>query len=331
MARCIRVPKSEGNPVRIRLKDEGLLDLGFRIRVDGNDLLIPILSDSFEGYDVVEADLESIPHHETDYRKLLPEEIRDILPNSFDNIGDVLVVKLVDELLPLKHEIGEALLKVSSSSRAVFLDHGVKGELRIRDLELIAGSGGSETRHRESGVTIITDPAKVYYNQRLASERERVASMVKDGEIIIDMFAGVGPFPLTICRYARPKKIYAIDLNHDAVEYMKKNIKLNHFKNIVAMEGDARELIKGLPDADRIIMNLPQIAQEFLPDALRKTKKGGTVHMHKIMGRAESDGIVSDLISEMNSEGLACSLIDKRELKTYSPSSSVYVLDIRKG
>ena len=328
MVRCIRVPKPEGNPIRIRLKEEGILNVNAKIRAEGDTLLIPILSDSFEDYDVIDADLEEIEHRETDYRNLLPEEIRDILPNSYDNIGDVLVVKLVDELLPMKHEIGDALLKVSSSTRAVFLDRGVKGELRIRDLELIAGSGGSETRHRESGVTIMTDPAKVYYNPRLATERERVASMVKDGETIIDMFAGVAPFPLTICRCARPKIIYAIDLNHDAVEYMKQNIRINRFDNIVAMEGDARELIKDLPDADRIIMNLPQIAQEFLPDALAKTKKGGIVHMHKIMEREESDDVVSSIIDEMNSRGLGCRLSDKRELKTYSPSASVYVMDV---
>ena len=328
MVRCIRVPKSEGNPVRIRLKEEGKLNIDAKIRAEEDHLLIPILSDSFEDYEVLDEDLQVLEHQETDYRNLLPGEIRDILPNSFDNIGDVQVVKLVDELLPMKHEIGEAMLKVSSSTRAVFLDRGVKGELRIRDLELIAGTGGSETRHRESGVTIMTDPAKVYYNPRLATERERVASMVKDGEVIIDMFAGVAPFPLTICRYAKPKVVYAIDLNHDAVEYMRANIKLNHFDNIVAMEGDARELIKDLPMADRVIMNLPQIAQEFLPDALSRTRAGGTVHMHKIMGREESDKVIALIIDEMNSKGFSCRLSGKRELKTYSPSASVYVLDI---
>lgn len=328
MVRCIRVPKAEGNPVRIELKEKGLLNVDARIRAEDDFLLIPILCDSYPGYETCDADLQILEHKETDYRMYLPEEVRDILPNSYDNIGDVTVVKLVDELLPMKHEIGEALLRVSSGTRAVFLDYGVKGELRIRDLELIAGTGTSETRHRESGVTIMTDPAKVYYNPRLATERERVASMVKDGEIIIDMFAGVAPFPLTICRYARPKIVYAMDLNHDAVEYMKVNIKLNHFDNIVALEGDAREIVKDLPDADRVIMNLPQIAQEFLPDALAKTKKGGIVHMHKIMGREESDSVIDGIIKDMCARGLECELSEKRELKTYSPSASVYVMDI---
>ena len=61
---------------------------------------------------------------------------------------------------------------------------------------------------------------------------------------------------------------------------------------------------------------------------LMKMKVGGTVHMHKIMEREESDDVVSGIISDMNSKGLPCRLSGKRELKTYSPSASVYVIDI---
>ena len=174
----------------------------------------------------------------------------------------------------------------------------------------------------------MTDPARVYYNPRLATERERIASLVKDGETVIDMFAGVGPFPLTICRHANPKVVYAMDLNHDAVEYMKRNIELNRFGNIVAMEGDARELMEGLPEADRVIMNLPQTADSFLTVALSRTRRGGTVHMHRIMERTTSDEEISEIIKRACEAGYPCRLSEKRELKTYSPSASVYVFDI---
>ena len=328
MVRCIRVPRREGNQARMALKEADMLDIDHRIRQDGDHLLIPITSDSFGEYEVTDADLPVIEHTITDYRLLLPESVRDVLPNSYDNIGDVTVIKIPEELMHLKHEIGEALVKASKNTRCVLMDSGVKGELRIRDLELIAGEGPSETRHRESGVTIMTDPAKVYYNPRLATERERIASMVKDGETIIDMFAGVAPFPLTICRYARPRIVYAIDLNHDAVEYARRNVELNRFDNIAVIEGDAREVIKDLPEADRILMNLPQIAREFLPDALMKVKKGGMVHMHSIMERETAEGTCRELIDSMCSKGLGCKLSELRELKTYSPTASVYVLDM---
>ena len=317
--------------VRTRLKTEGVLNCDARIQAKGDFLMIPITTESFDDYPVEEVDLKAIEHKETDYRLFLPEGLRPILPNSYDNIGDITIIKLIDELLPLKNEIGEALMKVTTNTRAVLLDSGVKGEMRIRDLELIAGLGPTETRHRESGVTMLTDPAKVYFNPRLATERERIASMVKDGEVIIDMFSGVAPFPLIICKHANPEIVYAIDLNHDAVEYMKRNVMMNHVKNIIPIEGDARVEIQKLPDADRIIMNLPQIAEQYLPDALGKTKRGGIIHIHKIMERETSDDECDNMILDMRSRGFVCTLSEKRELKTYSPSASVYVLDIIRG
>lgn len=328
MVKCIRVPKPEGNPVRIRLKNENLLNCDFKIKAEGDFLLIPILSESFDDYEIVDGDLEAIIHEETDYRMFLPEEIRDILPNSYDCIGDVIVVKIVDELLEYKHQIGDALLKVNKNFRLVLMDGGVKGELRIRDLEPIAGEGESETRHKESGVTMITDPAKVYFNPRLATERMRIASLVKDGETIIDMFAGVAPFPLVISKHANPKLIYSIDLNYDAVEYMIRNIHLNKVKNVVPIEGDASVEIQNLPLADRVIMNLPQIAYQFLSDALSRTKQGGIVHMHRIMERDSVEDDMSKLIEEVKGKGFDCHIEDIKELKTYSPSASVYVVDI---
>ena len=328
MVRCVRVPKAEGNPVRMSLKAEGLLDLDHRIAADGEFLFIPILSDSYGHYPVEDRELEIIEHQETDYRMLLPEDIRDELPNSFDCIGDLIIVKIEDPLLPYKCQIGEALLKVNKNVRLVLMDGGVKGELRIRELEPIAGSGTTETRHKESGVTMITDPAKVYFNPRLATERMHVASEVKDGETVIDMFAGVAPFPLVICKHARPKVVYSIDLNHDACLFMQRNIELNKVKNIIPMEGDASEVVKDLPQADRVIMNLPQIAYRFLDVALSKTKRGGIVHMHRIMERDTSDELTQELVENMCQMGLDCHLAEKRELKTYSPTASVYVFDI---
>jgi tRNA (guanine37-N1)-methyltransferase len=158
----------------------------------------------------------------------------------------------------------------------------------------------------------------------------RIASMVKDGEAIIDMFAGVAPFPLVIAKHSRPSVIYSIDLNEEAVGFMGRNIKLNKMNNIVPICGDSAEAVKGLPPADRIIMNLPQTADSFLPDALANLKKGGTVHMHKIIDRASSEAAASVLIGEMKGKGHRIRIDRMAELKTYSPTMSVYVLDIVK-
>ncbi|MDR0198276.1 MAG: class I SAM-dependent methyltransferase family protein [Methanomassiliicoccaceae archaeon] len=332
MTLCIRVPKAFGEDARKRLISSGLLNTEAKIRVDDDSILIPILSDAFGDYDVIDADLEPVCREETDYRNVadVPEELKGLLPNSYDVIGDLAVVRFPDELVPYAPSVGDALLRTQPSLRAVMMDAGVKGEMRIRDVRMIAGPGTSETKHREFGVTMIVDPEKAYFNPRLSAERMRIASLVNDNEVIIDMFAGVAPFPLVISKHSGPSVIYSIDVNEDAVELMGRNIKLNKANNIVAICGDSSTIINELPSADRIIMNLPHIADSFLPAALSNLKAGGTAHLHMIMERASSEAAVSELIGNMKGLGHRIRVGRMAELKTYSPTMSVYVLDIVK-
>jgi tRNA (guanine37-N1)-methyltransferase len=332
MTLCIRVPKEDGEDVRNRLISSGLLNRNARIRTDEGHVLIPILSDSFEGHEVIDAELEPIIRKESDYRNIVdvPEELRGLLPNSYDVIGDIAVIKFQDEMLPYANIIGNALLESVPSLRAVMSDRGVKGEFRVRGVDIIAGTGTSETMHKEFGVTMLVDPGKVYFNPRLSTERMRIALMVKEGETIIDMFAGIAPFPLIIAKHARPKAVYAVDLNEDALEFMRRNIRMNKVTNVIPICADAGAVLKELPPADRIIMNLPQTADSFLPAALSNLKKGGTAHLHKIMDRESSEETIASMIDSMKEKGFSIRIDNTAELKTYSPSMSVYVLDVVK-
>jgi len=326
MVRCVRVPKKDAEEVRSRLMLNGLLDKGHKIRSDKDDVLIPISGDGFDHYGTEESELECLEQKETDYRNLVQtsEELKEKLPTSFDVIGDVAVIKIPEVLTEYKKEIGNAVMQ-TVNVRTVMMDSGVKGDLRIRELEQIAGSGTSETIHKEFGVRLAADPSKVYFNPRLATERMRIASMVKDGEVIVDMFAGVAPFPVVICKHARPSAVYAVDMNPEAKAFMEKNIKINKIDNIIPLSGDIRIVKEQLPKADRVIMNLPQSAFEFLPEALELSKTGGVIHLHRI----QSDPDTQDIIEMAKESGREISVDSVTELKSYSPTSSVYVYDIR--
>ncbi|MCL1978612.1 MAG: class I SAM-dependent methyltransferase family protein [Methanomassiliicoccaceae archaeon] len=327
---CVRVPKNEGEKVRADLISKGILDARWRIGSDGPFLLFPITADEYDGYEITEADLEPLEQTPADYKEVLeiPDELREVLPTSFDIIGDVAIIKLPEPLFPYKERIGEAMISVNRSIRTVMADSGVKGDLRIRELERIAGEGSAETVHKEFGVRMAVDPSKIYFNPRLAAERSRIASLVKEGETIIDMFAGVAPFGLVICKRARPKIVYSIDINPEAETFVRKNMELNRIENIVPMTGDATEAVKGLPDADRVIMNLPQTADAFLRDALSKTKTGGTIHLHKVTERSELEDLIEKIKGHAAAGGFEVTVENITELKTYSPTMSVYVFDI---
>jgi len=328
---CLKVPRGEGEPVRKKVMEAGLLDLGRRIGRDGVHVLIPVTSPEAAslGYEIVEAELPSREVRETDYRKLadVPEDLREALPSSFDIIGDVAVIKLSDELMPFAGSVGGALMAALPRLKTVAVDKGVRGELRIREIEVVAGRASTLTTHLEHGARLEVDPALEYFNPRLSTERMRIASLVRDGEVVVDMFAGVGPFAIAIAKHARPSRVVAMDLNEDAVARMRRNIALNKVE-VEAWQGDSRELIRSAPLADRVVMNLPHSAMDFLGDALARMNAGGTAHLYAICDRGDADGLTGQAAQCARDAGVRVSTT-VQELKTYSPSSSMYALDVR--
>lgn len=332
-ALCLKVPRGEAESTRKKLLELGLLDIGRRIRREDDIVLIPVLSRQAEGlgHELADEELEVREVLETDYRKVaeVPDGVRNRLPTSFDIIGEVAIIRLDDDIVAHADKVGEALMETFPRLRTVALDQGVKGELRVRDIRVVAGAPSTETVHQEHGVRLKVDPAKEYFNPRLANERMRIASLVKPGEKVVDMFAGVGPFSIMIAKHAQPAVVYAMDLNHDAVEHMRANVQLNKVTTVVPLEGDAVELLSGIVCADRIIMNLPHSAREYFADALTKLNMGGTIHLYVICERDDIDRIAVDMSVEARGMGMRIGLERIEELKTYSPSMSVFALDVR--
>ena len=153
-------------------------------------------------FEVTERRFKQIESRIQSYRKIVdvPKDIYHLLPTSFDIVGQVALIKLPDELLQYKNKIGEALLKTHSNLQTVLRDKGVQGEFRVRDIEIIAGIPCTLTLHTEYGIKLLVDLWEVYFSPRLAKERYRIAKLVDHGEVVVDMFAGVGPFSIKIAK-----------------------------------------------------------------------------------------------------------------------------------
>lgn len=329
---CVRVPKGEGESVRKKLLDLGVLDSALKIIREDDSILFPVLGDNIPdmGLEVCEEEFDERRLMETDYKSLvaLPNELRPLLPTSFDVIGDIGIFRLPDELSLYAKEIGSALLSAFPRLRTVAIDKGVKGEFRVRDLEVVAGDERLETVHQEYGIKLLVDPSLVYFNPRLAGERHRVASLVRDGETVIDMFSGIGPFAIMIAKQAKPFVVFGLDINPECIEYMKRNIEINKVTTVVPLEGDSKHLIFDIPCADRIVMNLPHTARQFFPEALTRLNIGGTMHFYHICERNEIDSVLDQMVLEARGMGVCVDIAHKEELKTYSPSASVFSADL---
>jgi tRNA (guanine37-N1)-methyltransferase len=215
---------------------------------------------------------------------ILSEEEASELYSAFDQIGDIIVIRIPDSLLPKKKIIGETLLQNVRPARSVFYQSSdVEGDFRTRNLEVIAGEDNTQTEYKEFGCRFKVDVEKAFFSPRLSTERNRIADLVQDGEVVINMFGGVGMFSIVA---AKKKKctVYNIDLNPHAAKLCEENIRLNKklAGTVISIQGDAAQIIKEQLQnkGDRTLMLLPERSDEFLESAISATKSGGIIHYY---------------------------------------------------
>jgi tRNA wybutosine-synthesizing protein 2 len=264
----------------------------------------------------------------------LAQNIRDVpaeyLPSHAKLMDRVALVRLREEVEGLKREIGALILRFYNV-QAVYLVRGVEGVERRPILELIAGEPIREITHREYGCVFRLDITRLMFCLGNSFERLRLAGLVSDGEIVVDMFAGVGQFTIPITVLANPKKVYAIEINPEAYAYLTENIRLNGVEDKAQpILGDCRRVAeKELHGAaDRVIMGYFWGTIEALGPALSALKpEGGIVHFHDLARRGGEREFVKDVLERARRMGYRVELIGWRRVKSYSRTRNHVVID----
>ncbi len=260
-----------------------------------------------------------------DFLSLSEEELKS-LPKSWQVLGSVIIVKIPAELEYRKKEIGEAFLKLYPRCSTVLRDKGVKGKLREPDVEIIAGSE-TETIHIENKCKFKLDAAKVIFSPGNLAERLRMSRLGK-GEVVVDMFAGIGYFSIPMAVHSRPRKIYAIELNPTAFYYLKQNIALNKVEEIVEpILGDCSKVTpKNI--ADRVIMGYVHETNAYLKPAMEALKTSGFLHYHEAVPEALMESRPKERIKQAaEALGKKAEFIEQRKIKKYSPGVWHVVVD----
>jgi len=305
---CIKIPRVHGEKTIVLSNKLKLVNRELGIQRDKESIYIPLIRQPSEeelktlGENVPDSDISTHSFPERKKRVVsfvdlledwLPPHLSASLPHAIDFVGDIAIVEIPPELDAHKTIIGEAVLKAQKNVRTVLAKAGaVGGTYRTREFEVIAGEPKTDTVHKEYGCLYYVDVAKAYFSPRLSYEHKRIASLVEEGETVVDMFAGVGPFTILIARNHANVKVYAVDVNPHAVDFLKKNIRCNRVEGKVhPILGDARRVVdeKLCGVADRVIMNLPEKAMEFVDTACRTLKlSGGVAHFYCFVSVADS-------------------------------------------
>ena len=305
---CIKVPKIHGEKTIVLANKLKIVKKELEIQRNKNFIYIPldrkpseselkILTEQVPDSEVLTYMFQKRKRRVRTFVELLesklPPHLLASLPRATDFVGDIAIIEIPQELDAYKSMIGEAILETHKNVRTVLAKAGaISGTYRLREFSVIAGEPKTETIHKEYNCQYYVDLAKAYFSPRLSYEHSRVASLVKEGETVIDLFAGVGPFAVQIAKTHENVEVYAVDVNPDAIEFLKRNIRLNRVEGKVhPILGDAKQVVEERLSgvADRVVMNLPEKAIEFV-DAACKTMKptGGIVHFYSFVGVSDS-------------------------------------------
>lgn len=282
-------------------------------------------------------------------KEIAPKWPINLIPKSYDIIGSIAIIDFSDlddlqdqEKIYFKKDVAKAITLVNKSVKSVYEKASqVKGEYRLRKLKILYGEDHPETIHKENYAVFKINVKKAYFTPRLVNERKRIASSpIKKGELIVDMFAGVGPFSVQIAQ-KKEVQIYSFDINSNAYEYLKSNIILNHVENVIVPNNvNVKTLLKGDSHlgtilgnkVDRIIMNLPERSLNFLDVACFLIKKsGGIIHNYQFCDKPNPIQLAIEHFSQnlTKHDYHIKEILHTGVVKSYSPNSDLVSLDVK--
>lgn len=261
---------------------------------------------------------------------LTPKEI-ELFPAGFHLVGHIAIISLPQQLLPKQAEVARALLRLRGVRTVALREGVISGRYRRPKLKVIAGDPSTETVHRENGCLFKLDVTQVMFSLGNVYERARLPKLVQPGEVVVDLFAGVGQFSIPTAKHARPSQVYVIELNPVAYGYLRENIRLNRVGHIVKpLLGDC-STVAPRRVADRVVLGILHVTHRYLPLALDVLKpSGGIIHYHEsVPSGLRFERPVKRVFDA--TVGREVEILAKRVVKRYAPGVDHVVVDVRVG
>ncbi|RLW02480.1 hypothetical protein DV515_00007253 [Chloebia gouldiae] len=152
--------------------------------------------------------------------------------------------------------------------------------MRTPSVTLLLGQHGW-VEHVDNGIRYTFDVTKCMFSAGNITEKLRVASLPCSGEVVVDLYAGIGYFTLPFLVHAGAAFVHACEWNSHAVEALHRSLVLNGVRDRCRIHsGDSRQL---RDVADRVNLGLLPSSEEGWPVACRVLKKdaGGVLHIHQ--------------------------------------------------
>ncbi|NWV00372.1 TYW2 protein, partial [Upupa epops] len=294
--------------LRKRLEEEQLLDGRYRLqKVPGHRVALPVLEGKLsqlclpqdipcELIQIQDPVRSRAARRQTVHQKLRDElrqllgeswseELEHDVPHAWQRHGDLVLLSEDSFRATLWEKLGPALWKTVTlalgARRLARRGRVLPGGMRSPSVTLLLGQDGW-VEHIDNGIRYTFDVTKCMFSPGNITEKLRVASLPCSGEVLVDLYAGIGYFTLPYLMHAGTTFAHACEWNSHAVEALRRNLVLNGVQDRCRIHhGDSRQL--ELRDvADRVNLGLIPSSEEGWPVACRVLKKdtGGVLHIH---------------------------------------------------
>jgi len=336
--RVVVVPAARAEELRRDLHALGIVDRRVRMAKRDGHVLIPVTADPSVNLAEYGARLE----HQGGLEPRAPArdpraEVRErlhrygvpdgVAPTKWERFEDVVVLRLSEAAREYRAAIGSAFAETLDAQTVVEDVSGIHGVLRTPQVQVLWGRG-MEVIHREGGVRYMFDVAKIMFSSGNLPERTSIASKVRDGDVVVDLFAGIGYFTLPIALHARPDRVYACELNPVAFHYLRENLRLNRVANVIPLAGDCRDTApRGVAD---VVLMGHFSARDYLDVAFDVLRGAGLLIYHELCAKEQFPQVpLAHLTDAAQARWYDVESAHSRILKSYAPGIVHSVLDVR--
>ncbi len=257
-----------------------------------------------------------------------------MIPAGYQRMGRLVLVRLPVELRSHEAEIGEIYRQELHVDAVLAIDRVEKGSRRVPRVRVLSGEG-TETAVRDGDLVYRLDAAQLLYSAGNMEERHRIGRLVRPGERVVDLFAGIGYFALPAARIGRASRVVAVEKNPVSFGYLCRNITENRLAGrVFPVLGDNRTVELPPHSFDRVILGYLPSAFPFVGRALELVvEEGGWVHVHSVTSTRllpRSEQALREIVRRAGGEIIG---LTSRTVKSYGPARDhrVWDLNVRPG
>ncbi|XP_011359092.1 tRNA wybutosine-synthesizing protein 2 homolog isoform X1 [Pteropus vampyrus] len=213
-------------------------------------------------------------------------ELEADLPRSWQRHGNLLLLSedcfKAKRWKSLEPELWETVASALGAQRLAKRGRVSQNGTRTPAVTLLLGDDGW-VEHVDNGIRYTFDITQCMFSFGNITEKLRVASLPCVGQVLVDLYAGIGYFTLPFLVHAGAAFVHACEWNSHAVVALRNNLEINGVVDRCQIHfGDNRKL-KLSNIADRVNLGLIPSSEEGWPIACQVLRKdaGGILHIHQ--------------------------------------------------